>query len=205
MELREYIRIIKRNKGIFFSAWFLVVALSLAWYFFRPIAFDVSMPVEIARMGQEKTPDYQYDQYYRLQADEKYAETVSQWLKDPSIVNEIFSRAGIATGSKWSLRSFSKAFSAEKLSSNYVQVKFSVPLKENGEKITAAIRQVLEEKNQEINKQSKAENWFELVFGGAVLVQSRINFLVVLILSMIGGLLLAIFSTLVKEYWYNEF
>lgn len=203
MELKEYIQIIKRGKLLFFGVWLAVVVFVLAWFVSRPVSYDVSMPVEISRAGQEKTQDYTYDQFYRLSADEKYAETISSWLSDPSVVNEIFSGAGII-GPNQSLRSLSKAFSADKLSSNYVQVRFRVKDKNDGSRVTQALQRVLEGKNEQMNKQAESSNWFSLVFGGPVMVINKTNYPAITLLSAIGGLILAIFAVLVREYWRGD-
>lgn len=204
MELREYIRIIKRNRKLFLGIWMAVIIFAFSWFLARPVSFDVSLPVEISRTGEKKTGDYQYDQYYRFLADEKYAEAVSQRLSDPTVVSEIFSRAGI-TGSGQSLRSLSKAFSAEALASNYIQVKFNARNRDDGSKAAEAIKYVLEQKNSQMNEEAKSENWFSLIFGNPAMVESKTNYPVVALLSAIGGLLVAIFAVLVREYWRDEF
>lgn len=203
MELKEYIRIIKQNKFIFFGVWAAVVVFAMSWFFARPVMFNISIPVEISRSGVEKTQDYQYDYYYRLSADEKYAETVSQWLSDPSVVNEIFSEAGVVDPNQ-SLRGLSKAFSAEKLSSNYIQIRFKVKSREDGAKVTEALKKVLIGKNEQMDSQTESPNWFSLIFGSPVMVESKTNYSVIVLLSAMCGLILAIFAALVREYWRDE-
>ena len=73
-----------------------------------------------------RVDNYKYDNFYRLQADEKFAETLVEWLKSPRIEEKIFKEAGIDP-SGYSLKKLAKSIKAEKMSSQVVAVSFSSP------------------------------------------------------------------------------
>lgn len=200
MELREYIRLIRKQKAIFITLWVAVVAFSMAWFWAQPVRYDVSVPVEVSRAGTQSTADYQYDQYYRLQADEKFAETVSQWLKDPTVATEIL-RAADQDPMAASLRSLSKTFRAEKLASSFVQVRFQVSRPAQAQTMTEAIRTILNQRTQAMNQQAQSPDWFVLDVGTPAVLQSRWNGMLFGSAALVGGLLAALFGISVVEYW----
>lgn len=200
MELKEYVKIIKKFSWTFLLVWVLVIILSLVWYKTRPATYDVSMSLEITRQASEQTADYQYDQYYRLQADEKFADTIVQWLKDPAVVNEILAKAEINFSSQ-TLKSLSKAFRAEKLSSNYIQLRMSTAQSSDSSKITKATQDVISEKVSLLDSESQSKTWFKVMYGKPIVALSKISLQVVLIGSIVGGFILSLMVVLCSHYW----
>ncbi|MFA5994645.1 MAG: hypothetical protein WC823_06840, partial [Parcubacteria group bacterium] len=95
------------------------------------------------RNGSQQTADYHYDDFYRLQADEKFAETIVQWLNDPRIVTDIHTKAGIDVG-QLNLKQLARVFNSEKLSSQIVAVSFSAVDKVSAKNISEAVAEVIE-------------------------------------------------------------
>lgn len=206
MELKEIIQIIIRRKTIFFAVLLTVIFLSIGWLLFQPSRYQASLAIDIARneiAGTIEHQEYQYDQYYRLLADEKFADTIVQWAGDPQIAREIFEKAGIGIRAR-SLGSFSRLINGKKLSSNFVQIKFSASSKENAEKIAKAIEDIFSEKTKKINSVPNGDNWFRLNFDKAIIVEYNPSFLIILFFSVIGGILLAFFAVMVSHYWKEE-
>lgn len=203
MELKEYIQLIKRYKQLFILIWLGFIAVVIFWYAKMPVSYDVSLAIDIARNGIQQTTDYQYDQFYRIQADEKFAETVVQWLKDPSLVNRIFAKPAINQTSK-NLRTLSKTFRAEKLSPNYVQVVYSVDKADQGAIIADSMAEILNQKTKQLNGEAPTENWFKLIIEKPMIVQAKINWLLVIVAAVIFGFIISIVVTLVKHYWQDE-
>lgn len=199
MELKEYIRIIKQNKALFLGAWLAVILVCLSWWKTRPVSYDVAMSIEVARQGTQSGEAYQYDQYYRLEADSKFAETVVQWLKDPAIANAVLQQSEVDSAK--SLKKLAKTFRAEKLSSTYLQVRFSVNNPASGEKVSKALTEILKGKVTELNNNNANSTWFSLVFGKPIIAQAKISGWVVGLVAIIGGFGLAVLATLIRHYW----
>lgn len=200
MELKEYIHIIKKYSSLFFPIWAAVLLAAFGWYLLRPLAYDVSVSLEIARRSSEQTDAYQYDQYYRLQADDKFADSVTQWLKDPQIAQQIYKDSAVTLPAK-SLRGLSGTFGAEKLASNYVQVHFQTARKDDGSKITRAMYEFLSQKTDKLNASAQSKDWFILIFNEPVILQHQTNLALVLAIAAVAGFLLGLFGVLLRHYW----
>lgn len=182
------------------GVWLAIISLVAVWYVMRPVVFDVSLSLEVTRDSSTDTADYQYDQFYRLEADDKFADTIVRWMKDPAVVHAVLSQANIPTEGT-TLDNLSGTFSVEKLASNYIQVRFQVPDKKYGEKIHQGIEQVIKEKIEGLNRQPQSKNWFSLVYGKPIIAQAKISVVVVLMVALLGGSLSAVMGVLLVHYW----
>lgn len=124
MEFKEYLAIIKSNFKLFGSIVAIVILASFSYFYLKPISYEASLVLNITRSGLQKSDQYKFDDFYRLQADEKFAETLVQWIKSPRVALDIWTAAGNSP-ENLSLKQLTKLFKAEKLSSQIVSVKFS--------------------------------------------------------------------------------
>ncbi|MFA6048227.1 MAG: hypothetical protein WCV59_04640 [Parcubacteria group bacterium] len=199
MELKEYLQIIKRQLNLFVSIIILVILAAFAYFYLRPIFYNASLTLNISRAGSQTTDQFKYDDFYRLQADEKFAETLVEWLRDPRIVSDIYTKAGIDT-QNFSLKQLQKGLAPEKLSSQVVTVNFSAHDLKTAQKISQSIASIISQTTQSLNKNQKEETWFEVVPQKPVIVQYQPNFLFVLLGSILAGAFLAFWVVLVKHY-----
>ena len=199
MELKEYLAIFKKYQQTFWFVVFLITAVGLLYFLFRPISYSTSLTVNITRAGQQNTIDYRYDDYYRLQADEKFVETVVEWLKSPRTVADIYAQAKLDFKTM-SLKKLSKAIKAEKVSSQIVAVSFGTPNREVAEKISLAINKILAQNIEGLNIHQKENTWFEIVAHDPITVKDNFNLFVVALVSLILGIFVAFWVVLIKHY-----
>lgn len=200
MELKEYLQILKKNLKLFlfFPASLVLVSL-LYFYIFRPVSYDTSISLNISRSGSQDTSEYKYDDFYRLQADEKFAETITQWMRDPRVTEDIYLGAGVNTV-KMSIRQLSKSLRAEKLSSQLVSVKFSSMDIKTSEKISQSLEKTISQNTENLNKNQKESTWFEIVFGEPVVRKYDPGILISFFAPLVLGLFLGVWGVLVKHY-----
>ncbi|HAI74126.1 MAG TPA: hypothetical protein DCS28_04400 [Candidatus Moranbacteria bacterium] len=199
MELKEYFLIIKNNFKLFLTIIILTVAGTFIYFIFRPISFNTSLILNITRSGSQISEGYKYDNFYRLQADEKFAETIVQWLKSPRIATDINNEAEITAGN-FSLRQLSKIFQAEKLSSQIVSVKFSASDKKTAEKISLAAMRVLKKNTEQLNEDQKENTWFEIKAQNPVIVENNFDLKTVFLASLAVGLFLGFWIVMFRHY-----
>lgn len=200
MELKEYIRIFKKEKNIISSAVLLVLVLTLIFSSLKGTYFDNDMLLLISRNGTQDTPDYKYDGYYAVQASDIFADNISQWLASASIINEIYLRAK-AENEMRSLKDFSKAFKADKLSSQYVRVRYRTKDAEMAKNLAHALADVLQEKADLLSSSSNEQIGFKVIYSDPLSVENKADFLLNGILAVIGGLFLGMFTALGKNYF----
>lgn len=199
MELKEYLNIVKKYKGLFIGTVIAVVLGSLAYFSLRPVSYNVSLALNISRSGGQATSDYKYDDFYRIQADEKFAETVAEWLKTPRVAEDIYQEAGINT-QNFSLRKLTKIIKAEKMSSQVVLVSFGAPSGKDGQKIAASVCKIISQNTQNLNRDQKEEAWFEVLSASPVIRENYFDPKIVIIVSILAGIFLAFWITLGKHY-----
>lgn len=199
MELKEYLQIIKKNLNVFLSVVLGVVVISFGWLLLKPTSFSTSLLLSITRDGSQDTTDYKFDDFYRIQADEKFAETIVQWVSDPGVETEIFSGAGI-NADNFSLRQLSKSFKAEKLSSQAVVVFFSSPNVAQSQKIAASIAEVLTRNNEILNKDQKENGWFKIFSHDPVIIRDALDPFLVFAVALVVGIFLAFWAVLIRHY-----
>jgi capsular polysaccharide biosynthesis protein len=199
MELKEYLKIIKKNLRLFVGIVVCVLAVGFGYFLLRPVSYSTSLTLNITRSGVDNSQDYRYDDFYRLQADEKFAETVVQWLKSPRIVTDINVEAG-RNLEVLNLKQLTKVFQADKLSSQVVSVKFSTPDKKTAEKTALAVAEVLEKNTALLNEDQKESTWFEVKSQNPVIMESKPDYRAVFLFSLLAGIFLAFWGVMIRHY-----
>jgi capsular polysaccharide biosynthesis protein len=201
MELKEYLNIIRKNLQLFISVAVVIVLAVFSFFYLRPVFYNASLTLNISRSGAQATDQFKYDDFYRLQADEKFAETIVEWLKDPRIVSDIYTEAGINT-QNFSLKQLQKSLAPEKLSSQVITINFSAPDKKIAQKVSQAVTSVISQTTQSLNKNQKEDTWFEIVPQDPVIVRYQPDFLLIFIASIVAGIFLAFWVVMTKHYLY---
>jgi len=200
MEIRDYFRIIKQNWQTFGLVVILFLVLGGIFLATQKESFAISLTVNITRKGAQITTDYKFDDLYRLQADEKFAETIVGWLMSPRIAKDILDKAQIKNDGI-SLRGLSRKFKAEKISSQIVAVNFSTANKDDAGRIAKAIIEELSDNTEKLNQLQQENNWFSLSINDPVIVKNIYSFKVVIPLMLILGIFFAFWVIMLVHYW----
>ena len=199
MEFKEYLAIIKSNFKLFGSIVAIVILASFSYFYLKPISYEASLVLNITRSGLQKSDQYKFDDFYRLQADEKFAETLVQWIKSPRVALDIWTAAGNSS-ENLSLKQLTKLFKAEKLSSQIVSVKFSTANPETAKKISDSIIKIVSRETVALNQDQQEENWFEIVALSPVILISRVNPFLLFLATLAMGIFLGFWIVLVRHY-----
>ncbi|MFZ2188055.1 MAG: hypothetical protein WAV73_00640 [Candidatus Moraniibacteriota bacterium] len=199
MELKEYLLIIRKQVKLFVGVIALFVLGILGYFIFRPVVFDTSLFLNITRVGNQVSEGYKYDDFYRLQADEKFAETIVEWLKSPRIVVDISSAAG-RNVEELSLKQLTKIFQAEKMSSQIVSVKFSAADKKTAEKNAQAISDVLRKNTEKLNEDQQEDTWFEIKADNPVIIENAPDLRIVFLAALAMGIFMGFWIVMLKHY-----
>ncbi len=199
MELKEYFKIAKKNVSILIYAVIIAVVAVYIWSIKQSETYSTSLLLNIGRIETQSTSDYRYDQFYRIQADDKFSETVSEWLKMPGVAQEILSKAGSNSGSK-SLRQLAKTFSADKMSPQIIEVRFSPASPDEAGKISSAIASVISDRTKALNADARDPNWFKVDPSNLITAKNTQDLRINLFIAALVGLILGIFFAFVKHY-----
>lgn len=201
MELKEYWFLIKRNWKVFVLIWVLIIFLAEALFFLKSRQQETILSLTISREKLEKTEDYQYDQYYRLLADEKFLDSVLLWFRDPETVKSVLKEIGITkTDLAW--RKLANIFQGKKLSPNYAQIYFVDFSPAQAEKVAQVWQKVLNRKNQELNQKEAIEkNWFLITLGKPITNFYEPQYGLVFLITFLVGFPLAVFGVMMIDYF----
>lgn len=185
--------IFKKYQKTFFVTVSTFILLGTVFFLFQPQKNVADLTLNVTRLGTQRTDVYRYDDFYRLQADERFADTVVRWLtSSPRIVLDVASEVKNPR---------SLVFSAERLSSQMVRVRYQVADEKEAQKIAAATLKVLNAQTQELNKEQQEENWFALQGGEPVVNDARVSLLKLFFASLTLGIFIGFWGVLLKHYF----
>ncbi|NCQ06366.1 MAG: hypothetical protein GW815_02280 [Candidatus Moranbacteria bacterium] len=203
MELKEYITLFKKQIKWFWATVILFVLISGIWQSNQPTNFEAVLLLNIGRTNVQNTENYTYDSFYRLQADERFADTVVRWLGSPRIVENIYGTVGIDT-QHMSARTLKSVFGAKRLSSQMIEVTYRHPSEKMLEKISQATINELNTHASELNKENSEKNWFVVVGSDPVIRDVRVSLSFALALSLTLGVFIGFWVALVKHYFSDN-
>ncbi len=206
MELKEYIQIFKKKKEFFLGVWLSVILAVLLVFIFLPVKYETVMSIAVTREGDANIfGEYDYDLYYRLEADDSYGKTVVQWLSDENNLNEILSRSrDDCKIDKSASHKIAKSFRGEQFSANYIHVKYKTENISQAQALAKETSRVLKVKNGELNESSQNDNWFKLIFSQPSITKKELPLSIIFGGAIILGLLVSIFITMFSHYWQSE-
>lgn len=200
MELKEYLKIIKKNSKLIVIISIITGISAFLFSITQPLKYEVSSSLSISKNKTQETDDFKYDGYYALQAGEIITNSIEQWLKNPETVNAIYQKAEVAQDFK-NIKSYAKKFTANKMSAQHIEVKFETDNKEDAEKISSAITEVIKSKVKNLEKNSEQELSFLVESEEPLIFESKSNAFLNLIIGLVSGLILGTFAVFGKEYF----
>lgn len=199
MELKEYIQIIKKQYFLVIAIIIATVLIAEGYFIFRQKDYNISLLINITRTGTQETTDFRYDDFYRLQADEKFTETLVQWLKSPRVVLDILDEAGVDT-KDMNLRKLSKAIRPEKMSSQVILISYVSQDSQTAKKISQSIINVISKKTEDLNEDQKNNTWFKIISNDPVIVKNQIDLVMVFFASLLMGFFLSFWLAILRHY-----
>jgi capsular polysaccharide biosynthesis protein len=202
VELKNYLKIFAKN-WIWFLLTVIIILVAGAGYKqyenSRPVSYEVSLLLNVTRSGIQTTDTYRYDDFYRLQADERFADTVVTWLKNPRIVTNIYNEAGKISGGI-GLSELAGAFKVKRTSSQAISVSFKAESAREAQDLSESMTKAINNEIKSLNQYQKEENWFKIVGEEPVIKEYKITWNTVLPISIMLGIFLGIWVVLIKHY-----
>jgi len=203
MELREYYKILKLNMAVVFYTIIILVVVVYAWSVRQSETYSASLLLNISRTETQSSADYRYDQFYRVQADEKFSETIGEWLKMPGIVAEIMEKAKISQEGK-TIRALSRSFQADRMAPEIVEVRYSTTNHDDAKKISESLGIVIMEKVKSLNADAKDPNWFSVTPSNLVILKNIQDLRINLALAALVGFFFGVLFAFAKYYISEE-
>ncbi len=199
MDLKEYVLIFRKNKRIFFAVLGVSLLGATLIQFFWPRSFSSHLTLNVTRGGSQETSDYAYDDFYRLQADERFSGTIVSWLGSPGIAVEICNDAGVdvAEMKSWKIR---RLFKAQRLSSQAIQVRYGAPDEKTARKLSSSISKIINEKTSKLNHLQKEKQWFVVLAEDPMIEKSAPDWKLTFLFSLVAGIFIGTWAVFIKNY-----
>jgi capsular polysaccharide biosynthesis protein len=203
MDLKEYLAIFKKNFKFFVTIVVLFMIAGILFQLFRPLNYKSNLTLNVTRAGSQETPDYRYDDFYRLQADERFADTAVRWLGTQRIVTDILNDSKITT-SGMSGRRLSKFFKGQRLSSQLVEVSYIAASVSVSQDLANSILKRLDLESEKLNRDQKEEYWFKLVGNDPVIKENKYSWLLMISAALLLGIFTGFWMVLIRHYLSNN-
>jgi uncharacterized protein involved in exopolysaccharide biosynthesis len=203
MELRDMILVLKKQKHLFGGIVLLFVIGALIWQGMQPPRYQATLLINIGRSGVQETNEYTFDSFYRLQADERFADTVVRWLASPRVVEDIYHEASLNTENLASTKALS-GFSAKRLSSQMISVTYTGSNEKVLKELAASVVTVLNRYTETLNTDGKEQAWFVVIGSDPVLGDARVSREIALLVGVGAGVFVAFWLVLFRHYFSRE-
>lgn len=157
----------------------------------QPTRYQSSISFAVNRIHQGGTENYEYDGYYAIQAADLFSQTVVSWFSTPSVLLEVYERAGVSADGD-SLTALTQRFKTKKYAAQNIVVTFTEESRERAEKVAAAVTETMQIRSSKLNQTADARALFEIVGSKPVVVTSAANLPALALAGALGGFLAAL-------------
>lgn len=173
MEWYDIVKIYWKERRLFVLIVVAFLFVALVWQVSQPVAYRAALLLNVGRDKAPTTNEYAFDDFYRLQADERFGDTVVRWLQSPRVVSDILKESGLSV-SPHSENELKGLIVAKRLSSQVIELSFSHQEKSVLEKEADAIVKILNEYAIRLNRDGQKDGWFVIVGSDPVLLDARV-------------------------------
>jgi len=204
MELREYLRIIRKNLPLIAG---LVVVSGAAAFFFSqnlPPTYTTSLTLYVKRQPTEPSDKYYtFDGYYSQQAAEKFTETVIGFLKSKDILLASAKLADLPTDQK-SLEQLSSSIKIRQVAPQLVSLK--VTQKDGGiaKKFCTALAQATTERINLLNQTGDKAISVDLLNPEPLVEKNEPKVVLNSLVGVLCGLLAGLTYAFAREYFTEQ-
>lgn len=192
MELRDFFALFGIHKKIFWNIVIVSVIIGALFYFVQPQKYKSSLALNVTRDGVQSVDEYTYDNFYRLQADERFADTVVQWINSPHILVKVLDG------------NIGKKIDAKRLSSQVVEVVYVTDTPKEGAEIAKSLIVALNDEAQRLNQKQNQDNWFVILGSDPVITDNTYSLLFLCGVSGALGFFIAFWSVMIVHYFTND-
>jgi len=201
-EISEYLKLIKKDSNLFFGIIIFSMLIVFAYFNNKKEFYQTSFAINVIRTGLMKNDCHHCNEYYSSNADDKFSETLVEWLKLPSISREIDAKNIRQSNRKENF--FIRNLKSEKKSSQLILITFESSSPDMAKEASFSVKRTLDDNIDKINQYQFNENPFKLIAFDPVSTKYRPNFSRIIMGSLLGGTFIAFFSVLAKNYFKKK-
>ena len=156
--------------------------------------------MSVHKVNRQDVKNFQYDNYYAIQASELLGNTIVGWLESPNIIFEIYDRAEL-TPQPEEVDKLARQMKAKQISSHSVKVAFNQIDRERSEKLSGSLVDVIKDKVNEVELTGNDKNSFEIISSNPIISEKKYDPVLITIIGLISGLFIGIGLGFMFEYF----
>lgn len=203
MNLKDYFQVVREKIIFIIIVAVLCGVLSLILGFLQKDSFDASILMTVHRAEREKSEDFQYDNYYSIQAAEYLVNTVTGWVETPEAITLVYKKAGLESEMGDAYQE-AKKVKPKQLSSHLINVRLNNKDRENTEKLASALVEVTKDKVEKIEVDAEGNSSFSVQADEPIITLKKYNPYLVGIFGFLGGIFIALGLAFLREYLKEE-
>lgn len=168
-----------------------------------PVKYRADFSLQIFNTNRQETTEYQYDNFYSIQAAEQLTKTVKAWLANPQIISQAYQSAGLEID-KNQLPKAIKGISAKQLSPHDLSVSVKAQSENDGLALGNSIINEVSNQLKQSEKTAKNQPAFELLASSPFVFAKKYNPYLLSLIGLITGFLLAIGLSSLKEFFKDK-
>lgn len=199
MELREYVKIFQEQIWVFFGTVAIFVFAGISTHLILPDDYRSYLNLNVTRAGGygslAHVNAYEYDEFYRLQADERFADTVVRWIGSMRFQHDVLRESGAKNNLQ---------LKAKRLSSQMIEVSYVTTQADQSKKVSKVIVDEINKKSKELNKDQKIRSWFKVVDDEPFVEKNKIEFWKMISICVSLGLFLGVWMVFIFHYFKKQ-
>lgn len=202
MEFRDIVKRYWEERRLFAVIMACAFFLAFVWQMSQPMHYRAALLLNVGRKGEQAISgdEYAYDSFYRLQADERFGDTVVRWLQSPRVVSDILTESGLDSA-LYSERALKRLISAKRLSSQVIELSFENREQAVLEREADAIVKVLNVYTDNLNQGEANKGWFVVVGSEPVLSDARVTWLSAALVGVFAGGFVGLWGIAILISW----
>ena len=203
MNLKDYLKVVREKIIFIIIIALLCGALSLALGLLQKESYDASILMTIHRTEREKSENFQYDNYYSIQAAEYLSNTITGWIETQEAITLVYKSAGLENEMGDAYRE-AKRIKTKQLSSHLINIKLNNGDKNRVEKLSKSLIDVIKKKVETLEVDSDGKSSFSVESEEPIITLKKYNPYLVGVFGLLGGVFIGMGLAFLKEYLKEE-
>ena len=187
-----------QQRRLFIFTCLSVGVIALLFLFFQPSRYRGEVVLSITRTALSESAEYAYDEYYRFQADEKLAETITQYLMSMKGKQLVADRAALSRESYTQYTGHRLRIA--RLGTQLILAEYTMPSRAEADRVGEAISFVASSYVASLNEDARDSTWFTILTQDPVISENRWSIFQVMGAGVFGGIFLAFWAVLVRIF-----
>lgn len=199
MHIYALIHLFRQQARLFWLTMGISVVIATGFFFWQPARYVGEVWLSITRTAVTETTDYAYDKYYRLQADERMADTLVAYLMTQHGKQAVAERAGLRASAYTRYLDHSPRIGRR--GSAGIVMEYVTDNLTDAQAIGEAVTVVANAYILRLNEDARERTWFTLVAEAPVIRAATFGALRLGLLGLGGGLFLGFWVVLGAHFW----